>query len=275
MEDPAVLEFEADVEPEESPCRPDVAPRDSGPMVIDVDHLDSLHDRLGSWVPQGPSVDQIYDWAPQLLDQILGSDHHGDFLRHFASKISSGLVLETQFSGMGGAEMALNLILQAGASRIGVVSEDSVFWAAADILPLCRKVLNFCHPVKSALLEPYHVFGDLLKRLPEGPLETLMDLHADAEARFTSSLGAGGVDPQTLGDEIGRSFMTSAISLLGWCFLIGRPHQLVLQVRKALSLARARGCAHQQVHHRCCRQRLHFLVEDGQAQAVVREERSC
>ena len=65
------------------------------------------------WRPAGPSGENLYDFAPQFLELMVGSQDGGRALSNLSARADDGIWLDTMYSGMGCAEMFTDLALDA------------------------------------------------------------------------------------------------------------------------------------------------------------------
>ena len=103
---------------------PEFHMRHSGSMIIDDDEARSCHasSSSGPARPQGPQPSEIFKWAPQLVHQLLDSDVSQQYLTNLVSHATHGILVNTQYSGMGCAEMSMHMISKALTEVMGVSS---------------------------------------------------------------------------------------------------------------------------------------------------------
>ena len=114
-------------------------------LLLDVENLDVAISVKGSssssgvgrpqmWLPSGPSKHEVFKWPRQLLHQVLGNSVGGVALHTLSNRAISGVLVNTQYSGMGCPEMALQMIQGALEDVVGL-SMPVEIWSASDILP--------------------------------------------------------------------------------------------------------------------------------------------
>lgn len=203
--------MEVDVEPE-----PSGGFKRGHDMMSDVDEV--VGNRMpgfarGTSRPQGPVGSAVFEWAPQLVKQVLEADA-GQFCANLASHATEGILMNTQYSGMGCAEMAMHMLSRAIDDALGLETRLT-FWSAADIMKHCRKVLRFKLPTGSRLVMPQHVFGDLLFRLPEFARTRLFQIQLDTNREMQRRLSLGGDDdPRDISKNVGKEMMFTIIDFL-------------------------------------------------------------
>eukprot|EP00969_Alexandrium_andersonii_P283698 12542557-Alexandrium_andersonii.AAC.1 len=89
----------------------------SATMMLDAEGLSSQVARssstsAGEWLPTGPTtVSEIWHWAPGLLDHLQQKfpEEHRTLLHN----LEMGLLINTDYTGMGGVEIAGSMLCQA------------------------------------------------------------------------------------------------------------------------------------------------------------------
>ena len=140
-------------------------------------------------LPEGPaSLAELADW-PAWVAKVLCSPHeHMPASRPdwqtrrdtMQTLLRFGLVLDTDFSGKGCAEVAMQCLL-AGYEKIGmrVPKHALTFWRACDIDLVCQEILCEADSPVGAK----HVFKDLLSRIPEQHQRAIQGLRPPAGAK--------------------------------------------------------------------------------------------
>ena len=91
-------------------------------------------------LPNGPScVDDIFSWPSQFCSQLADSGAT-NLIARLLSNLCLGLLVCTDYSGIGGVEIALFAIAAHCASAYDV-KPMLRFWSASDLLPYCRDIL--------------------------------------------------------------------------------------------------------------------------------------
>jgi hypothetical protein len=123
-------------------------------FALDVD-ADSTSDR-----PVAPtSLKDLLNWAPPMLDQLVGHPQGRVIVEGLASSLRAGVQVNTDYFGCGAPEIALRSLQQAMQERSSN-GGNILLWRASDILPSRRQML-----IASGNEGPAHVFGDLLSRV--------------------------------------------------------------------------------------------------------------
>ena len=100
--------------------------------------------------PDGPgSFHDIFQWAHQYIGRIGQSS---PMLHALVANCALPILMVTDYSGIGGAELALATILHA-TTAAHAVDTNAIFWASCDILTHCRSVLTDAGPL-SPLVAP-------------------------------------------------------------------------------------------------------------------------
>ena len=144
-------------------------------------------------LPEGPaSLAELVDW-PAWVAKVLCSPHeHMPASRPdwqtrrdtVQTLLRFGLVLDTDFSGKGCAEVAMQCLL-AGYEKIGMrVPEHALtLWRACDIDLVCQEI--WCEA--DSPVGAKHVFKDLLSRIPEQHQRAIQGLRPWCQGRGPSS----------------------------------------------------------------------------------------
>ena len=177
-------------------CRDDML--QEGTALLQVD--DSQQERpaasaegQSTWRMRGASAEQLHEWAPVFLNAMMDHDTGGHLAQNIMTRYLHGIHLNSMYSGMGGAEMAMNTILAAIETKfdLGNKSGGSAFYSACDIAPVCRTVLLRQHAEDSPHLHVRHVFGDIMERIPSGTLADLKKLYAEYKEVYEAATGGG------------------------------------------------------------------------------------
>ena len=130
----------------------------------------------------GPrSSAELWSYPDDVLQILVDADHHGTrgldgCIQILLRNVRNGLVIRSQYSGMGTAESSVTTCLAAMSNRRWSVGNGVVFREACDIDPLCRAVLM------SHETPPAHVYGDLADRLPPHVQELLRAVEPAVDA---------------------------------------------------------------------------------------------
>ena len=192
----------------------------SGPLPLAADHLKkrpgsprsaSLSSSF-SWKvthPAGPgSLDEVLDWAPSYLQRI--SNCHPEMYHRVVNKLVPGdidnddqpLLIWTDYSGIGGAELATLEVLGAIQARAPEGQQPRVqFHRSREIQEDCRKVLLAEMPPSG----PCHVFGDIFECVPASARCKLEKSKRAMERKFNKT-AAEGKPPQQIVRDLGESF---------------------------------------------------------------------
>jgi hypothetical protein len=103
----------------------------------------------------------LYEWAPQLIKQALASEHGDVISKNLRMLHGQKMLMVSDYSGMGGAEMAMHSVVSALASVIHITLETT-FWRACDSDRSCQTVLS-----AEGAAGPKHVFPDLTSRVSD------------------------------------------------------------------------------------------------------------
>ena len=156
----------------------------SGKQASDRKH-GQLQDRLpGSTDAVGSVLWPVDDW--QIFGEQSLKFFHTDFAALARDQLRKGLLLTTDYSGMGAAEEALNQLLASS----GIVEADGALPAGArfeclragDLLQQCRDVLS----QHTGVFSPKCVHGDMMDRCPGNLKQRMQKLHDKAVATVES-----------------------------------------------------------------------------------------
>ena len=152
------------------------------------------------------------EWAPHLLQSLSSSTDGSAMMEMLCSKMIAGVLLNTQFSGMGCAEMAMcnmmsSLYNYAGDQHTAGGGRGLTIWSACDNMGLARRVLK----LRKCDAAPSHVFGDVLLRLPESTRDEIMTATQHV-ADHIMGLGEN-VDHKVL-DKVGTDFTENLMEIL-------------------------------------------------------------
>ena len=88
----------------------------------------------------GPdTLDAVFDWPRQFASQ-LASRGSANLVLRMLSTLNMGILLCTDYSGIGGVEIALHSIASYFAMAHGIAPLVR-FWSASDLIPYCRGIL--------------------------------------------------------------------------------------------------------------------------------------
>ena len=153
-----------------------------------------------AWQRVGPSASTLFDWAPQFL-QMLKADTLGLRLVDIIVKsFGAGIMITTQYSGIGGPEMAMHSIQTALKAAYGINGLVEC-WSASDSAPTARKVL-----MQKACVNPKHVFGDLMFRVPRRLRRQLKERHKRT-AKIIHAKSRNGAVPKDVRVQEGERLM--------------------------------------------------------------------
>ena len=112
-----------------------------------------------------------------MVTSLEESAYCAAFMETLMENYENGLVISTDFSGMGAPEMAMCSLTQALAGW-GVDMPMVQFWRAVDKMDLARQVLT-THAGQGC---PQHVFGDLLSQVSPNVAALMSEAQAEAES---------------------------------------------------------------------------------------------
>ena len=186
----------------------DASPRDATDIEMDVEDADTALPGT-AWRPAGPVADALLDWAPQFLKLILRHPLGNRLVGQLSERFSNKIMMITDFSGIGGPEIAMHQLVRAFQDSLGATSDNSViYWSASDLCPKARQCLCTPSPCR-----PLHVFGDLMERLPDKVRGELDRVHGYAHAEFARRFADGAGRP-ALAAEIGRRMLADMHSIM-------------------------------------------------------------
>ena len=139
-------------------------------------------------------------WPRYVLDRI---DHAGLGAR-LRDVCSSGIYLSTHYSGMGGAELALRMLMDE--MRACGCQAWMHSWHAGDLSAFCRSVL-LRHP--GAGHGPQHVFGNLTNALPQDIVAAMRAIQAKSRTTLDELLlqAASPEDEKAFKHQVGTQAM--------------------------------------------------------------------
>ena len=171
---------------------------------------DMLEEELsaGPQLPPGPdTIGDMFDFASQFMGRI--SEHRDGrrMMDRMLASFAGGVLVMTDYSGMGGCEMGFRMI-QSAIESLGRQSRVR-FYRSSDILKHARLVLMTDDPGGS----PEHVFGNILGRLPTCVALELEKLMEQMQAQFNRRI-ADGEDAVVVAKQLGSEFMGAAHSIM-------------------------------------------------------------
>ena len=130
---------------------------------------------------------EVLEWPKRFIQDIAGHVA-GDAMLHVLWAVAErGILLCTDFSGIGGPEIALRRILGALWDWNGREQQQLLAWSGSDICPINRQVLMN----EEAAGGCQHVFGDLLSRCSERTVNEMTAHLTHAKAIFKGRVAAG------------------------------------------------------------------------------------
>ena len=185
-------------------------------LSLDVEEIGLQH----AW-PAGPaSLRELFKWPAQFLEQARAHPAGRLMEENLRLTYKDGIVVSTDYSGYGSAELAMRhigAILQADSSEVGEV----VCWRASDIMKRRRAMLM------AGDVQPTHVFGDLLQRVNQRTRTALLGHHARAAASLRRLIRRG-ENNDLAANKIGEEMMENMHTLLkqtpfnidaqSWCY---------------------------------------------------------
>ena len=191
------VEIESDVESVQSPLKrakcSDSSVVESNWPAIDSEScvrsvpFDNRERHSLQHLPEGPSSpEEVFEWpqwACSALATCMSSLGMSDAWSEFKRKISTGLQLLTDYSGVGAAEEAMRLLVK----EAELAEPNFTVQHASDVDVGCRDILG-AHPRES---RASCLFGDLLERTPAELRETWIRQHSEAKSRHQKAAGAG------------------------------------------------------------------------------------
>lgn len=148
-------------------------------------------------------------WAPAHLRQMKnqGAALFGvDFAASTARAFEMGLNLNTDYSGLGGPEVALQQVLLAVQEERPSIQDCVVVSKAGDLLAHCRSVLL----QHSGPSKPKCVFGDSLDRCPPQLLKRVQNMQKAIWKRANTALAKGRAKREVI-ESLGNQFMAKAL----------------------------------------------------------------
>eukprot|EP00969_Alexandrium_andersonii_P325133 14366472-Alexandrium_andersonii.AAC.1 len=132
-----------------------------------------------------------------------------DFCMRLKDRILAGIVMTSDFSGMGTAEEAMRHLAHSLSIKFGVQIGSVQSSRAGDVKVACQKVLA----AHTGLCKPCCVSSDMLHRLPRPLLASLRAL-GDEAWREVQQLQRGGVSCKAATAQVGQSFARRAKDLV-------------------------------------------------------------
>ena len=179
--------------------------------------------RTTSWYPQGSeTLEGVMDWPSALVDSLMRDREWERCLQNLKHVlVTVGVQVNTDYSGMGGVEMSLTMLLQRLQEHFHRDAKV-LFWRACDLLPHCQDTLS-----APGASQPEHVFGDLLDRIPAAVRKQMEKAHSNAERQFRAKVGRG-MPEQKASEVVGKAFLNQLVELAqtahfskdatAWCY---------------------------------------------------------
>ena len=178
-------------------------------MVWDCDSSQTCTSREAIWRPQGPTtLDDVLSWAPALLQQLRMHKVGDHLFRVLASNLCNGIQVHTDYSVMGGPEIAMSCIVEAVQQHVGPPLKVR-FWRASDILLHARDVLS-CTEGRPG---PGHVFGDILHRAPRRT-RTKLNFAVERVKREVMQHSGDALATAYEMEVVGKRFMANLLDVL-------------------------------------------------------------
>ena len=161
-------------------------------------------------LPPGPTTcEEALNWVPPCLHQMhdmgLGL-YNVDYRDRLQKALASGLLLRTDFSGLGGPEEALDQIL----TGLGMSRELVTCQRAGDILEHCRAAL--CH--RTGVSAPRCVHADIVDRCPPGLSQELESMRTRYLQAATEQYQKSKSKGEDMFHVLGRKFVRRALQKL-------------------------------------------------------------
>ncbi|CAE7367365.1 unnamed protein product [Symbiodinium sp. CCMP2592] len=182
--------------------------------------------RMSSHSRPGPSTfDQIADWPGQLRDDLTRGMPES-FLGALTSKFDKMIVLTTHYSGMGCAELAL-LMLEAEFRRRpeGHETESNVILYSACEQDATTRQMLLGPGHRDSRLEPQHVFGDIISRVPVDILGHLKEVelqHLEQAAGIAANPSLSREEKEEHKNDLGERLLNSFLSVLSRCKFVAK-----------------------------------------------------
>ena len=166
--------------------------------------------------PIGPNtLTGLFDWPRQFLERLVDDPVGSHFVNQLKRNHGCGIQVNTDYSGFGGPEIALQAIagaVQEQHTGVNWPVPRLLFWRASDILPRRRRMLL----AASADARPLHVFGDLMSRIRRSTRYRLRSAMESAEAEFKLAIDQGntGTDLEAIALGIGEMVMKKLFDIL-------------------------------------------------------------
>ena len=110
--------------------------------------------------PGPATIDEALDWSASAWRMLAAnSGPYGDLVAALKTKLTRGVLLSTEYSGMGGPEEAMRRVVEAGQQEHGLAAGTLASLRAGDWDPHCRTVLA---GHVSNMAAPQCIFGDIM-----------------------------------------------------------------------------------------------------------------
>jgi hypothetical protein len=182
-------------------------------MEMDVDDVStSVAD-----MPGAQAIEDVWATTETIFEQMAAQPNGGNMIAELRSCFALGILVNTDYSGMGCAEMGITLLkdlIEKSFSSQSVDIAQVTFWRGSDILPCSRQVLR--NSMGGGRGCPLHVFGDILLFVPLAIRGYLKEAHADEVKRSSMKIARAmhrGSGKHRI-DQIKRDFSRTVVSKL-------------------------------------------------------------
>lgn len=167
-----------------------------------------------NWVCPGPAdARAAVHWALADLDSLAtqGAICFGvQFEERLKTVLNSGVILRTDYSGIGGAEEALQQIITACNERLSSSTTASSVQRSGDLLSHCRWLL--CQ--HRGATAPQCVHGNILDRMPKHILKRVERMLLTYQGKALALEKKGEMKKCDIYDKMGKEFMVKASKLV-------------------------------------------------------------
>jgi hypothetical protein len=144
--------------------------------------FDGASDGGAAELPYGPTdFASLFEWAPQYVAKMTAHPVGNLMVGNLISSLQQGLQVNTDYSGMGSAEIALHSILEATLPTGG---GNVLCWRACDINHSARK----CLAANVGASSSSHIFGNIMMRVSKVTRTLLQRAYDDAAEHFKREL---------------------------------------------------------------------------------------